>query len=210
MLALHQALQCKRYGGGYLVADAMAGCGGNVIQMALVFPEVFGIEISARRCGMAAHNAAVYGVQARTNFLCCDFFAAAPRLMADAIFVSPPWGGPAYGLCDTFDVLASMIDGQRSIRELLDVCMEAVDRTWASARSLPRSSSAGDDDRPASGRGVVSLFLPRNTDLQQLASIVPDGALWNVERNFVNGKLKGITLYCFGSEGGKGPEAPCK
>lgn len=183
----------------------MAGCGGNVIQMALVFPEVLGIEISARRCGMAAQNAAVYGVQARTNFLCCDFFAAAPRLMADAIFVSPPWGGPMYGLCDTFDVLDSMIDGQRSIRELLDVCMEAVERTWASARGV-RQSLAAEADRPASGRGVVSLFLPRNTDLLQLASIVPEGALWNVERNFVNGKLKGITLYCFGSEGGKVPD----
>ena len=98
--------------------------------------------------------------------------------------------------CDTFDVLDSMLDGQRSIRELLEVCMEVVERTWTLSRKVETALPAVDCPR---GRGVVSLFLPRNTDLQQLASIVPEGALWNVERNFVNGKLKGITLYCFGS-----------
>jgi hypothetical protein len=36
VLALHQAKMCKQYGNGYIVADAMAGCGGNVIQMANV------------------------------------------------------------------------------------------------------------------------------------------------------------------------------
>lgn len=28
--------------------------------------------------------------------LCTDFFKAAPLLFAEAIFVSPPWGGPKY------------------------------------------------------------------------------------------------------------------
>ena len=64
--------------------------------MAKIFSEVVGIEISERRCDMAAHNATVYGVQANTSFLCSDFFAAASTLIADAIFVSPPWGGPKY------------------------------------------------------------------------------------------------------------------
>lgn len=44
-------------------------------------------------------------------------------------------------------------------------------------------------------RGVVAAFLPRNTDLEQLASAVPEGAVWEVERAYVNNKLKGITLY---------------
>jgi hypothetical protein len=117
--------------------------------------------------------------------------------------------------CETFDVLDSMIDGQRSIRELLDVCMSVVERTWsagergaasrqngAALSSLSPSSSEVEPSEAGGRRrrGVVSLFLPRNTDLQQLASIVPEGHLWNVERNFVNGKLKGITMYCFGSD----------
>lgn len=110
--------------------------------------------------------------------------------------------------CETFDVLDSMIDGQRSVRELLDVCMSVVERTWGAgkgeaagrAKSSVVASSVGVEGGGGRRRGVVSLFLPRNTDLQQLASIVPEGHLWNVERNFVNGKLKGITMYCFGSD----------
>ena len=46
-------------------------------------------------------------------------------------------------------------------------------------------------------QGVVAVFLPRNTHLKQLASLVPEDGVWHVERNFVNGRLKGITLYCF-------------
>ncbi len=44
--------------------------------------------------------------------------------------------------------------------------------------------------------GVVAAFLPRNTDLAQLASCVPEHAVWEVERAYVNNKLKGITVYC--------------
>eukprot|EP00967_Tisochrysis_lutea_P064865 scaffold84139_cov15-Tisochrysis_lutea.AAC.1 len=41
-------------------------------------------------------------------------------------------------------------------------------------------------------QGVVAVFLPRNTDLKQLESLVPQGKVWHVERNYVNGRLKGI------------------
>ncbi len=42
----------------------------------------------------------------------------------------------------------------------------------------------------------MAAFLPRNTDLMQLAAVVPEHAVWEVERAYVNNKLKGITLYC--------------
>ena len=45
---------------------------------------------------MAAANTGVYGMLGKADFLCTDFFAVAPRLLVDAIFVSPPWGGPKY------------------------------------------------------------------------------------------------------------------
>ena len=96
VLALHQARTCKRFGGGFVAADAMAGCGGNVIQMAKVFTHVLGIEISKKRCSMANANAGIYGMLNKADFLCSDFFAVAPKLLVDAIFVSPPWGGPKY------------------------------------------------------------------------------------------------------------------
>lgn len=54
------------------------------------------IEISADRLAMAQHNAALYGVDHKIEFICGDFFDLAPTLAADGVFLSPPWGGPLY------------------------------------------------------------------------------------------------------------------
>ena len=45
---------------------------------------------------IAKHNAAVYGVEDRIEFVLGDFFHVAKDLRADAVFLSPPWGGPEY------------------------------------------------------------------------------------------------------------------
>jgi trimethylguanosine synthase len=36
----------------------------------------------------------LYGVADRIQFIIGDFFALAPTLKADVVFLSPPWGGP--------------------------------------------------------------------------------------------------------------------
>jgi len=224
VLALHQAKMCQKYSGSsYIAMDAMAGCGGNVIQMAMVFQQVIALELSKRRCDMIAHNVGIYEVGRRVELMCCDFFAAAPRLVSDVIFVSPPWGGPKYQYCETFEVLSSPAEGMCTIRDLVSTCLEVVGRTArmrGSARLAngaaangsaiahadgcegPQHSRCGDAGHGSAGastRGVVALFLPRNTDLQQLAGLVPEGMVWHAERNVVNGKLKGLTAYCFAS-----------
>lgn len=85
-----------------------------------------------------------------------------------------------------FDVLAPTIGGVHSVADLLRVCLAVV------ARAQPALARAR-------GAGVVALFLPRNTDLLQLQALVPNGCTWQLERNFVNSKLKGVTLYAFSS-----------
>lgn len=45
---------------------------------------------------MARHNAAIYGVADRIEFIVGDFLTLADSLKADIIFLSPPWGGPQY------------------------------------------------------------------------------------------------------------------
>lgn len=45
---------------------------------------------------MAKHNAAIYGVADRIEFIVGDFLTLADSLKADVIFLSPPWGGPQY------------------------------------------------------------------------------------------------------------------
>jgi trimethylguanosine synthase len=58
--------------------------------------QVIAIEISAERLAMARHNAVLYGLQHKIEFICGDFFDVAPSLAADGVFLSPPWGGPLY------------------------------------------------------------------------------------------------------------------
>ena len=51
------------------------------------------VDICPERVELARFNAGVYGVQDRIQFVVGDFFELAPRLRADAVFLSPPWGG---------------------------------------------------------------------------------------------------------------------
>lgn len=53
----------EKLGPNALVIDAMAGVGGNAIQFALLFPVVFGFDLSYDRLLLSKNNAAVYGVQ---------------------------------------------------------------------------------------------------------------------------------------------------
>ena len=53
---------------------------------------------------MARHNAELYGVAHKIDFICADFFDVAGDLVADGVFLSPPWGGPLYKHCNTFDL----------------------------------------------------------------------------------------------------------
>ena len=45
---------------------------------------------------MAKHNAEVYGVADHIDFIVGDFMQLADKLVADVVFLSPPWGGPQY------------------------------------------------------------------------------------------------------------------
>ncbi len=67
VLALHQSAHCLKLSGGtaHVALDAMAGCGGNAIQLTHHFSSVFAIEISPQRAMMTAHNAQLYGVHSK-------------------------------------------------------------------------------------------------------------------------------------------------
>ena len=85
-------------GGGVLFLDACVGCGGNAIQQALLDPSgrVLAVDVDPAKVALARHNARVYGVENRIEFVVGDFTSLAPRLRADIVFLSPPWGGVGY------------------------------------------------------------------------------------------------------------------
>lgn len=46
----------------------------------------------------------MYGVEDRIEFIVGDFFQVSKKLIADVVFLSPPWGGPEYALSESFDL----------------------------------------------------------------------------------------------------------
>ena len=61
-------------------ANCLTGVGGNTIQFALAGCFVFAIDLDASRLNLARHNAGVYGVQDRIEFIHGDFFDVVPTL----------------------------------------------------------------------------------------------------------------------------------
>lgn len=62
----------------------------------MFFFSVIAIDIDAKKIEMARHNAEIYGVADRIEFIVGDFLQLSESLRADVVFLSPPWGGPDY------------------------------------------------------------------------------------------------------------------
>uniref|UniRef100_A0A8C9XNN5 Trimethylguanosine synthase n=1 Tax=Sander lucioperca TaxID=283035 RepID=A0A8C9XNN5_SANLU len=155
-IAEHIALRVEHsFPDSQLVIDAFCGVGGNAIQFALTGKRVLAIDIDPVRLNLARHNAMVYSVADRIDFLQGDFLQLAPRLRGNVVFLSPPWGGPDYLTAEIFR-LAKLISDN------------------------------------------IVYFLPRNADMDQIASLAGPGGKVEVEQNLLNNKLKTVTAY-FGS-----------
>ncbi|XP_051556273.1 trimethylguanosine synthase-like isoform X1 [Myxocyprinus asiaticus] len=165
-IAQHIALRVQESFSTELIIDAFCGVGGNAIQFALTGKRVIAIDIDAVRLALAQHNAEVYGVADRIEFLQGDFLQLAPRLRGDIVFLSPPWGGPEYLSADVFNIKTMMNPDGFEIFRL--------------------SKMISDN---------IVYFLPRNADMEQIASLAGPGGKVEVEQNFLNNKLKTITAY---------------
>uniref|UniRef100_A0A0C9R6W2 Trimethylguanosine synthase n=1 Tax=Fopius arisanus TaxID=64838 RepID=A0A0C9R6W2_9HYME len=86
------------------IIDAFCGAGGNAIQFAFKCERVIAIDIDPSKIELAKNNARVYGVEDRIDFIVGDFFHLADKLIADVVFLSPPWGGPDYLHHETYDL----------------------------------------------------------------------------------------------------------
>lgn len=165
-IARHHASRC----GSGIIVDCFTGVGGNAIQFAQSSKHVIAIDIDEKKIDYAHHNASIYGVDDHIDFINGDFFSLASKLKADTVFLSPPWGGPDYAKVKTYDIKTML--KPRDGYFLFDTAKEIASR--------------------------LVMFLPRNVDLNQLAELClsahPPWAL-EVEKNYLNGKLKAITAY---------------
>lgn len=99
-IAAHIAERCRCD----TIVDAFCGAGGNTIQFAFTCERVIAIDIDPKKIELARNNARVYEVEDRIEFIVGDYFQLADKLVADVVFLSPPWGGPSYAQDDTFDL----------------------------------------------------------------------------------------------------------
>lgn len=143
-------------------------------------------------CPLCRRNAIIYGVENRIEFILGDAMKVLPTLKADAVFLSPPWGGPSYQDSKTFD-LHTMIPKPLTALEM-----------FRAARAVTPN---------------VVFFLPRNVDVKQVAELPASltiakgvggaqesenegdskGERCELEQQFLNGKLKTVAAY-FGED----------
>ncbi len=114
---------------------------------------------------MAKNNAEVYGVDSHVEFIIGDYTCLAPHMRADAVFLSPPWGGPDYLKQEKFDLTQMPLDGIKLFK-----LTEHITKN-------------------------IGYFLPRNTDASQLTQLAAPGESCEIEQNFLYDKLKTITAY---------------
>lgn len=166
-IAEHTAVRVARsFPESHLIVDAFCGVGGNAIQFALTGKRVLAVDIDPVRLTLARQNARVYGVEEHIDFVQGDFLQLAPSLIGDVVFLSPPWGGPDYLDADVFNIRTMMQpDGFK---------------TFQTAKLISDN---------------IVYFLPRNADMDQIASLAGRGGRVEVEQNFLNNKLKTITAY---------------
>lgn len=166
IIARHHASRC----GSGIIVDCFTGVGGNAIQFAQRSKHVIAIDIDPKKIEYAQHNAAIYGVDDRIDFIKGDSFLLASTLKADTVFLSPPWGGPDYAKVEPYDIKTMLKphDGFFLFNTVKKVASRVV------------------------------MFLPRNVDVNQLAELsLSADPPWflEVEKNFLNGKLKAVTAY---------------
>ncbi|XP_048363938.1 trimethylguanosine synthase isoform X2 [Sphaerodactylus townsendi] len=165
-IAEHIAERVKQSFNSDIIIDAFCGVGGNAIQFALAAKKVIAIDIDPAKIALAHNNAEVYSVADQIEFICGDFMQLAPGLKADVVFLSPPWGGPEYATAEIFDVQTMISPNGYEIFKL----------------SQKITSN-------------IVYFLPRNADIDQIASLAGPGGKVEIEQNFLNNRLKTITAY---------------
>ncbi|KAA1470071.1 S-adenosyl-L-methionine-dependent methyltransferase [Dentipellis sp. KUC8613] len=195
------------------VLDAFCGVGGNAIAFARTCERVIALDISPIRLALARHNAEIYGVADRIEFILADYMTFARSIRADpanrsidVVFLSPPWGGPAY-----LDGSTNPIPDSGSV----DLPVVHPEYSLTSLRPAPGA------ELMRLARGItrnIALYIPRNSRLDEIAALGDifngdsevvgmggdkakttvakgKGELIEIEEEWMGNKLKALTCY---------------
>ncbi|XP_025203450.1 uncharacterized protein LOC112600441 [Melanaphis sacchari] len=165
VLSRHIAKRCKNK----IVLDPFCGAGGNIIQLAMTCKKVIAVDIDPIKIQLARHNAEIYGVADKIEFIVGDLFLIYPKLKADVVFMSPPWGGPEYSINKSYTI-ESMCPGDFgggfNIFEIVKTIAPNI------AFHMPKTTNIFECMRLGSGFGKVEI-----------------------QQNIINGKLNSLTAF---------------
>lgn len=156
-----------------IVIDAFAGAGGNSIALARSnrWRRVYAIEKNPAVLQCAKHNAKVYGVADKITWFegdCFELLKGQLKALApySVIFASPPWGGPGYRSDEVFN---------------LDLMQPySIDTLYTELSAFTRD---------------IILFLPRTSDLRQLAAYIDDQKKVLTMHYCMEGASKALCIY---------------
>lgn len=189
------------------------------------------LDTSPTRLALARHNATIYGVADRIEFILGDYISFAQSLASqpgtetndqpsaapdfpdvhkkrrkhpiDVVFLSPPWGGPSYLNGSTLD--------------LTTVTASDVEANEEGERRHPEFTL--DCIRPIHGRELfelsrkitrnVAYYLPRNSNLEEIAGLLEgdiDGGALGMHGQQKDGNKRKRRNSDVGGEGHNGAE----
>lgn len=170
------------------------------------------IDTSPTRLALARHNAIIYGVANRIEFILGDYLAFARAYLSlpnsdarkiDVVFLSPPWGGPDYLAGDTTNDSQSRTPTQGSTDTHPEFSLAQIKPVHgAELFKLTRKITKN-----------IAYFLPRNTNLKEVSSLLDDENQpkhgeqkpenVEVEEEWMGPKLKALTCYFGGLVSGQ-------
>ena len=125
------------------ILDGFCGCGGNIISFSKTFKKVFANDLFESKIKMTKNNAKIYNCPDNIVYINKDYFDLMIDEKIDYIFLSPPWGGPEYKK-----------DKIYSLKKWMNPDVEKIIE-----KSLSFSKN-------------IIFYLPRNTDLEELAYLL--------------------------------------
>lgn len=134
------ALDVARRLHGEVVFDAFCGVGGSAIGFARSGKRVITADIDATRLSMARHNAEIYGVADRIDFIHGDARTLFQSTTFDCASFDPAWGGPDYNTLDGFTFAHFTPDGNQ-------LMAHALERGLPFTFSLPKNFDFNELDR---------------------------------------------------------------
>jgi len=126
------------------ILDGFCGCGGNIIYFSKYFKKVIANDLFESKINMTKNNTKIYECPENIEYYNKDYFDLdLSNEKIDYVFLSPPWGGPEYKK-----------DKIYSLKKWVTPDIEKILK-----KSLEFSKN-------------LILYLPRNTDLDELANLL--------------------------------------